>query len=91
MEDDRRFMDQKKLILNNLHNVLNILHKIYVSQRLYIHHWKAACNLEIQIERLSLEFYRLSWEVFEAAIINLHGRSLRRVTFSGSRPYKSML
>ena len=31
------------LFQNKLHNVLNILYYFYFYQKLYIHHWRAAC------------------------------------------------
>ena len=44
MKYDRRFKRQNNFISIKLHDVINILHYICISQKLYIRHWKALCN-----------------------------------------------
>ena len=40
IEDGRRSKDQKKFISNTSYNSLNILHQIYMYQKLYVHYWQ---------------------------------------------------
>ena len=39
IEDGRRSKGQKKFISNTSYNSLNILHQIYMYQKLYVHYW----------------------------------------------------
>ena len=77
------------LFQNKLHNVLNILYYFYFYQKLYIHHWRAACYFRDTNRVFAFGVWRFELGWFQAGLIKWYGRRLRRVTFSESRPYKT--
>ena len=84
---------QKKFISNNLGNAPNVLHQIYMYQKLYISSLEACVLLRDTNGWFEFGIWLFESEWFEAWLITSYGnrKELRRVTFSESRSYKNML